>query len=117
MIFENNPLKQLTLHEQNNFTEKESIFSESINFYGVPAFLMKSLEKIKNNSACEIVKNAISNILEDYSSTIHEYPILNTQNLEQLSFPIYAKTAYSKVLKEQETLQKLLESLESKNIL
>lgn len=121
MIFENDTLKHSGLGDKNNMIENESLFPSVINSYGVTAFLIKSLEKIKNNAKCNILKNAIDTCIEEYFLNIREYHSERTVspenmdteiNVENAFFTLYAKTAYYKVLKEEEYLNKMLNTLE-----
>ncbi|WP_223559510.1 hypothetical protein [Chryseobacterium lathyri] len=121
MIFENDTLIHSGLYDKNNMIENESLFPSAINSYGVTAFLIKSLEKIKNNAKCDILKNVIDTYIKEYILNISEYhgkttlppENLNTEiNIENSHFTLYAKTAYYKVLKEEEYLNKLLSTLE-----
>jgi hypothetical protein len=120
MIFENDAFKHSALYDKNNVIENESLFPGVINSYGVTAFLIKSLEKIKNNAKCEILKKVIDTYIEEYILHIREYHSETTMNtgsmdaeikIENPSFTLYAKTAYYKVLKEEEYLNKLLNTL------
>ncbi|MDR2235869.1 MAG: hypothetical protein LBE92_07075 [Chryseobacterium sp.] len=120
MIFENDAFKHSALYDKNNVIENESLFPGVINSYGVTAFLIKSLEKIKNNAKCEILKKVIDTYIEEYILHIREYHSETTMNtgsmdaeikIENPSFTLYAKTAYYKVLKEEECLNKLLNTL------
>lgn len=121
MIFENDTLKHSGLNDKNNMLENESLFPSVINSYGVTAFLIKSLEKIKNNAKCDILKNVIDTYMKEYILNIREYhgektmsptPIDAEIKIENASFTLYAKTAYYKVLKEEEYLNKMLNTLE-----
>ncbi|AZA50206.1 hypothetical protein EG346_19385 [Chryseobacterium carnipullorum] len=121
MIFENDTLKYSGLNDKNNMIENESLFPSVINSYGVTAFLIKSLEKIKNNAQCDILKNVMDTYIKDYILNIREYHGEKTSSpshrgaeikIENSSFTLYAKTAYYKVLKEEEYLNKLLNTLE-----
>ncbi|REC78482.1 hypothetical protein DRF60_08470 [Chryseobacterium elymi] len=121
MIFENDTLKHSGLYDKNNMIENESLFPSAINSYGVTAFLIKSLEKIKNNAKCDILKNVIDTYIKEYILNIREYhgkrtispENMNAEiNIENSYFTLYAKTAYYKVLKEEEYLSKLLSTLE-----
>ena len=121
MIFENETLQHSGLYDKNNALENESLFPVIINSYGVTAFLIKSLEKIKNNATCEILKGAINTYIEEYLLHIREFHTQNTSEIndadaeirnESPSFTLYAKTAYYKVLKEEEYINKLLGVLE-----
>lgn len=47
MIFENDTFKLSGMYDKNNVIENESLFPSVINSYGVTAFLIKSLEKLK----------------------------------------------------------------------
>lgn len=125
MIFENDTLRHSGLNDKNNMIENESLFPSVINSYGVTAFLIKSLEKIKNNSRCDILKNVIDTYINEYILHIREYhtgsntPVteMDTEiEVENSSFTLYAKTAYYKVLKEEEYLSKLLTTLEQDRI-
>lgn len=120
MIFENDTLKHSGLNDKNNVIENESLFPSIINSYGVTAFLIKSLEKIKSNAKCEILKKVIDTYIEEYILHIREYHSESSMNgkdmdaeiqIENPSFTLYAKTAYYKVLKEEEYLNKLLNTL------
>ncbi|WP_106915706.1 hypothetical protein [Chryseobacterium aurantiacum] len=125
MVFENDTLQNSGLNDKSNAMENESLFPVIINSYGVTAFLIKSLEKIKNNAKCEILKNVIDNYIKEYILHIREF---HTQNIVDTSdmdteirvdspyFSLYAKTAYYKVMKEEEDIQKLLHMLEKDNI-
>ncbi|MEG0928915.1 hypothetical protein [Chryseobacterium sp.] len=125
MVFENDTLQNSGLNDKSNAMENESLFPIIINSYGVTAFLIKSLEKIKNNAKCEILKNVIDNYIKEYILHIREF---HTQNIVDTSdmdteirvdspyFSLYAKTAYYKVMKEEEDIQKLLHMLEKDNI-
>jgi len=119
MIFENDTLKYSGLYDKNNVIENESLFPSVINSYGVTAFLIKSMEKIKNNAKCEILKNVIDTYIREYILHISEYHnessvSMNTEiKIDNPSFTLYAKTAYYKVLKEEEYLNKLLSQLET----
>lgn len=120
MIFENDILKLSSLYDKNNVIENESLFPSVINSYGVTALLVKSLEKIKSNARCEIMKNVIDTYIQEYFLHICEYHnetsvIEHEQDsqiaIENSSFTLYAKTAYYKVLKEEEYLHKMLSTL------
>ena len=120
MIFENDTLKHSGLNDKNNMLENESLFPSVINSYGVTAFLIKSLEKIKNNAKCDILKNVIDTYIKEYILNIREYhgektvfptPTDTEIKIENASFTLYAKTAYYKVLKEEEYLNKMLSTL------
>jgi hypothetical protein len=122
MIFENDTLKYSGLNDKNNMIENESLFPSVINSYGVTAFLIKSLEKIKNNAKCDILKNVIDTYIKEYILNIREYhgkravssvDMDREIQIENSSFTLYAKTAYYKVLKEEEYLNKLLHTLEN----
>lgn len=121
MIFETDALKYSELNNKNNVIENESLFPSVINSYGVTAFLIKSLEKVKNNAKCEILKNVIDTYIDEYIVHISKYHNENSENIvytdseitmDDPSFTVYAKTAYYKVLKEEEYLNKLLNSLD-----
>ncbi|MBB4805494.1 hypothetical protein HNP38_000766 [Chryseobacterium defluvii] len=120
MIFETDALKYSDLNDKNNVIENESLFPSVINSYGVTAFLIKSLEKIKRNAQCEILKKVIDTYVQEYILHINEYHCVNSEpviytdpelRMEDSSFTLYAKTAYYKVLKEEEYLNKLLNTL------
>ncbi|MEY8760143.1 hypothetical protein [Chryseobacterium tongliaoense] len=122
MIFENDTLKYSGLYDKNNPIENESLFPSEINSYGVMAFLIKSLEKIKNNAQCEVLKRIIDAHISEYLLHISKYhnensgKIMNSgteTSFEEPYFTLYAKTAYYKVLKEEEYLNKLLSTLET----
>lgn len=121
MIFENDTLRHSGLNDKNNMIENESLFPSVINSYGVTAFLIKSLEKIKNNAKCDILKNVIDTYINEYIFHIREFhsernalpDVMDTEiKVENSSFTLYAKTAYYKVLKEEEYLNKMLSTLE-----
>ncbi|MDQ1856507.1 hypothetical protein [Chryseobacterium sp. WLY505] len=123
MTFENDTLQHSGLNDKNNAIENESLFPPIINSYGVTAFLIKSLEKIKNNATCEVLKGVIDTYLEEYILNIREFHTKNTTEttdrdaeirFESPSFTLYAKTAYYKVLKEEEYINRLLEILGNK---
>ncbi|WP_114820108.1 hypothetical protein [Chryseobacterium sp. KLBC 52] len=123
MTFENDTLQHSGLNDKNNAIENESLFPPIINSYGVTAFLIKSLEKIKNNATCEVLKGVINTYLEEYILNIREFHTKNTTEttdrdaeirFESPSFTLYAKTAYYKVLKEEEYINRLLEILGNK---
>lgn len=123
MTFENDALQHSGLNDKNNAIENESLFPPIINSYGVTAFLIKSLEKIKNNITCEVLKGVIDNYLEEYILNIREFHSKNTTETKDMdaeirfespAFTLYAKTAYYKVLKEEEYINRLLKILESK---
>jgi hypothetical protein len=122
MIFENDTLQHSGLNDKNNAIENESLFPPIINSYGVTAFLIKSLEKIKNNAKCEILKGVIDSYMEEYILHIREFHTKNTIETHDLdaeirfespSFTLYAKTAYYKVLKEEEYISRFLDILEN----
>ncbi|MBT2620109.1 hypothetical protein [Chryseobacterium sp. ISL-6] len=121
MIFENDTLKFSSLYNKNNVLENESLFPSIINSYGVSALLMKSLEKIKDNAINEGIKKTLDFHTKEYLFFITEYLHESSEKMEKttsenpaidLNFTLYAKTAYYKVLKEQEYLNKLIETLE-----
>ncbi|REC60554.1 hypothetical protein DRF65_20030 [Chryseobacterium pennae] len=121
MVFENDTLQHSELNDKNNAIENESLFPSIINSYGVTAFLIKSLEKVKKNAKCEILKNTIDNYIKEYILHIREFHIRNVIVISDMdteiridnpSFTLYAKTAYYKVLKEEESINKLLNMLE-----
>ena len=123
MIFENDTLQHSGLNDKNNALENESLFPLIINSYGVTAFLIKSLEKIKNNAQCEVLKRVIDAYIEEYILHIREFHTKNTREttdmdaeirFESPDFTLYAKTAYYKVLKEEEYINRLLEILEKR---
>ncbi|THV58473.1 hypothetical protein [Chryseobacterium sp. RU33C] len=102
--------------------ENESLFPPIINSYGVTAFLINSLEKIKNNATCDILKGTINACIEEYILHIREFHSKNTSftderetevRFESPSFTLYAKTAYYKVLKEEEYISRFLDILEN----
>lgn len=124
MVFENDTLQHSGLNDKNNEMENASLFPAIINSYGVTAFLIKSLEKIKENTKCEILKNVIDEYIEEYFLHIREFHTKNIMESPDLdneiiidtpSFSLYAKTAYYKVLKEKEDINKLLHMLENGN--
>lgn len=121
MIFENDTLRHSGLNDKNNMIENESLFPPIINSYGVTAFLIKSLEKIKKNATCDILKGTINTCIEEYILHIREFHSKNTSvtaeretevRFESPSFTLYAKTAYYKVLKEEEYINRFLDILE-----
>ncbi len=123
MIFENDTLLHSGLNDKNNAIENESLFPPVINSYGVTAFLIKSLEKIKNNAKCEVLKKVIDTYTEEYLLHIREFHTKNITDtadmdteirIESPSFTLYAKTAYYKVLKEEEYISRLLDILENR---
>jgi len=123
MIFENETWQHSGLNDKNNVLENESLFPVVINSYGVTAFLIKSLEKIKHNATCEVLKGVIDTYLEEYILNIRDFHSKNTTEtrsmdaeirFESPAFSLYAKTAYYKVLKEEEYINRLLKTLESK---
>ncbi|MFZ4928576.1 hypothetical protein [Chryseobacterium sp. Mn2064] len=122
MIFENETLLHSGLNDKNNALENESLFPVIINSYGVTAFLIKSLEKIKNNAQCEILKKVIDDCINEYFLHIRDFHTQNTMGdtthdaevrMESPSFTLYAKTAYYKVRKEEEYINRFLEILEN----
>lgn len=122
MIFENDTLRDSGLNDKNNMIENESLFPPIINSYGVTAFLINSLEKIKNNATCDILKGTINACIEEYILHIREFHSKNTSftderetevRFESPSFTLYAKTAYYKVLKEEEYISRFLAILEN----
>lgn len=122
MIFENETLRDSGLNDKNNMIENESLFPPIINSYGVTAFLINSLEKIKNNATCDILKGTINACIEEYILHIREFHSKNTSftderetkvRFESPSFTLYAKTAYYKVLKEEEYISRFLDILEN----
>ncbi|GAB0157960.1 hypothetical protein CHRYSEOSP005_32560 [Chryseobacterium sp. Alg-005] len=124
MIFETDALRYSDLNNKNNVIENESLFPSVINSYGVTAFLIKSLEKVKNNAKCEILKKVIDTYIQEYIVHISQYHNENSENIvytdseikmDDPSFTVYAKTAYYKVLKEEEYLNKLLSTLDIEN--
>ncbi|AZA89363.1 Uncharacterised protein [Chryseobacterium nakagawai] len=121
MVFENDTLQHSGLNDKNNAIENESLFPSIMNSYGVTAFLIKSLEKVKNNTKCEILKKNIDNSIKEYLLHIREFHTKNVMFFSDIdteirgetpSFTLYAKTAYYKVLKEEESINKLLNMLE-----
>lgn len=122
MVFENDTLQRSGLNDKNNDIENESLFPGIINSYGVTAFLIKSLEKIKTNTQCEVMKKVIDNYIEDYLLHIREFHTKNAKVFSEMDteiridtpfFSLYAKTAYYKVLKEEEGISRLLNILDS----
>ncbi|MGH1517190.1 hypothetical protein [Chryseobacterium sp. JK1] len=122
MIFENETLLHSGLNDKNNAIENESLFPVIINSYGVTAFLIKSLEKIRNNAKCEILKKVINDSIDEYFLHIRDFHSQNTRGntdteaevrIESPSFTLYAKTAYYKVKKEEEYMNRFLELLEN----
>lgn len=122
MVFENDTLQHSGLNDKNNAIENESLFPGIINSYGVTAFLIKSLEKIKSNAKCEVLKKVIDSYIDEYILHIREFHTQNIMDssgmnaeirIETPSFTLYAKTAYYKVLKEEEYISKLLNMLEN----
>lgn len=122
MIFENETLQHSGLNDKNNAIENESLFPRIINSYGVTAFLIKSLEKVKNNAKCDIFKKVIHHYIEEYILHIREFHTQSIMDkregdaeirMESPSFTLYAKTAYYKVLKEEECINRLLAILET----
>ncbi|WP_299181696.1 hypothetical protein [uncultured Chryseobacterium sp.] len=112
------------MNDRNNVIENESLFPSVINSYGVTAFLIKSLEKVKNNAKCETLKSAIDTYIQEYLLHLSEFHSGNSGNIvytesevgmNDPSFTLYAKTAYYKVLKEEEYLNKILNTLNMDN--
>jgi len=118
---ENDLLKSTVLHYKNNYSENETVTSEETGSYGA-AFLIRSLEKIKNNTGSEVFKKLINTYIEEYLFHIKDnnhHTIINDiveTSVKDSSFILYAKTAYNKVLKEEECLSRLLDTLERNNI-
>ncbi|NIF05240.1 hypothetical protein F3J23_07260 [Chryseobacterium sp. Tr-659] len=124
MIFENETLQHSGLNDKNNVLENQSLFPVIINSYGVTAFLIKSLEKIRKNATCEVMKNVIDTHIKEYILHIREFHMKNLVNItdmetkievEEPSFTLYAKTAYYKVVKEEEYINRFLMMLEKGN--
>lgn len=78
MTFENDTLQQSGLNDKNNAIENESLFPSIMNSYGVTAFLIKSLEKIKNNATGEVLKGVIDIYMQEYILNIREFHSNNT---------------------------------------
>jgi len=118
---ENDLLKSTVLHYKNNYSEHEIVYSEEVDSYGA-AFLVRSLEKIKKNTGSEVLKKLIDKYIEEYKYHIKDNNreiIINgivETSARDSSFILYAKTAYNKVLKEEECLSRLLDTLERNNI-
>lgn len=81
MTFENDTLQQSELNNKNNAIENESLFPSVMNSYGVTAFLIKSLEKIKNNATCEVLKGVIDTYLEEYILNIRSSTLITQRKL------------------------------------
>lgn len=115
MTFENETLITSGLYCKNNAIENQSIFPDYMNYYGVSAFLLKSLEKIRNNASCDHLRASISGYINDYIQTIQDYHMVQAGNAEgdHPAFNPFAKTAYYKVLKEETDLQTLLGKISS----
>jgi len=118
---ENNTSKSLILYHQNNNSGDEIISPEKISFYGMTAFLVRSLEKIKQNTRSEFLKRLIDTYIREYLLHIKDFHHGNISNeITEVSakdqpFIFYAKTAYNKVVKEEECLNRLLDMLERSN--
>ncbi|REC45451.1 hypothetical protein [Chryseobacterium pennipullorum] len=124
MIFENETFQHSGLNDKTNALENESLFPGIMNSYGVTAFLINSLEKIKKNAKCEVLKKTIDTYIEEYILHIREFHSQSTMStshmaseirIENPSFSLYAKTAYYKVLKEEEYINRILHILENGN--
>lgn len=118
---ENDLLKSTVLHYKNNYPENEIVYPEEVGSYGA-AFLIRSLEKIKKNTGSDVLRKLIDTYIEEYLFHIKDNnrdTIINgieEASAKGSSFILYAKTAYNKVLKEEECLSRLLETLERNNI-
>ncbi|MDQ1096263.1 MULTISPECIES: hypothetical protein [Chryseobacterium] len=112
---ENDALPLSGISEQNN--EYQSSFPGTVNSYGVTAFLIQSLEKIKTSTHCEVIRGVIDHYIQEYILDVgtHEHPELPDLEAEiqmnNPSFSLYARTAYRKVLKEEEYLNKIISRL------
>lgn len=121
-MIENDTSKSLILYHKNNNQENEIIFPEGVNPYGMTAFLVRSLEKIKQNTGSEVLKKLIDTYIGEYILHIKDFHHGNIINetaevsVKDPSFIFYAKTAYNKVVKEEECLNKLLDILERNNV-
>lgn len=106
-----------TTYHQNNLLKNETGVPEHVHFYGMTVFLKRSLEKIKKNTKSEVLKKLIHKHIEEYLFHIknnHNEHILYENNeipVEDPSFMLYAKTAYTKVKSEEECLSRLLDTL------
>ncbi|WP_419867916.1 hypothetical protein [Chryseobacterium sp. CT-SW4] len=99
MIFEDEPHSILQdLHNR-------SYITQAIQFNGSHSFILNSLEKIKNCTACEVKKTTIERYITEY--TLHMDKLIENPQAspDSLSSPAYA---YYKVLKEHEYLKKLI---------
>lgn len=115
MIPENDALPLSGLPDQKN--EYQSSFPGTVNSYGVTAFLIQSLEKIKVSTHCEVIRGVIDHYIQEYILDVgnHDHtgiPDLEAEiKMDNPSFSLYAKTAYQKVLKEEEYLNKIISKL------
>jgi hypothetical protein len=120
-MIENDASKSLALYHKNNNPENEITFPERTNSYGMTAFLMRSLEKIKRNTRSEVLKKLIDTYIGEYLFHIKDFHHGNIihetieVSVKDPSFTFYAKTAYNKVVKEEECLKRLLDILERNN--
>ncbi len=113
----NNTSKSLLFYHKNN-PETESLFPEGGVSYGMTAFLVRSLEKVKQNTPSEALKNLIDIYIGEYLLHIKDFNVMHEVvqiPVTDPSFALYAKTAYHKVMKEEECLNRLLDSLERNN--
>jgi len=112
MTFEDKP--HTILHEVSNIPHEGFKFITSIiNFSGDRSFILSSLQKIKNNTLCEIKRNIIDKFINEYTHlegyVENDSHFLHSDGYQHTSS--YARSSYEKVLKEQEYLNRLITTL------
>ncbi|KIC62696.1 hypothetical protein [Chryseobacterium taiwanense] len=117
-MIENDTSKFIDLYEKKEKSENETIVQDGVNTYGATAFLVKSLNKLKANTRSELLKKLIEKYIREYlfhiKDNLHHDIVENASTqtpFDDPSFTLYAKTAYNKVLKEEECLNGLLDTL------
>lgn len=113
MIFEDEP--HAVVNEKNNRPHSNlAMITQVIQFTGDKSFILNSLQKIKNNTICEIKKKLIDKFIHEYTVNFTGYVENDHYQFQSEGYQLslsYAKQSYEKVLREQEYLNRIITTL------
>ncbi|WP_262147030.1 hypothetical protein [Chryseobacterium foetidum] len=111
MMFEDDPKP---IVQEATVLNSKSVVSQIISFGADKSYVLKSLQRMKSSTACEIRKKLIDNFITEYLSNFAGF--VENQGFDTFSenyriSPVYAKQSYEKVIKEQEYLSRIMMGL------
>lgn len=114
MMYDNEP--HPIIQETNSKTAGSNIamITQVVNFHGDKSFILSSLQRIKNNTLCDIKRKLIDTFITEYNVNLMSYAENDSYNVSSEDYhvsPAHAKKSFEKVLREQEYLNRIITTL------